>query len=555
MYAWDTPRALLHGAIGNVADAVRGVDYTKGWRGTGQDMLKSLGVISPQSQGLDLGGMAGMASEVALDPMNLIPLGAMMGAIKYIKNAKALAPAVAKAEDLAGIAKAAADVTPEALKGASYFQPELFHQYLPPEDIMTTMHPKEFLQLAYGFPKGKPVQRSLDNVREVVGSGTPLDAIPFLWVGQDNRGMARVLGHEGRHRATVLNEQGVTEMPVKLHSVSGETPEGVVVPRLRWREIEQGVAPYSPSVWPTQIMDEERDEILDFGIPDLRRPEDIRRMSADKTRTPEFMGWFGDYQRDRNNASKIVNPAGMPQRVYHGTTAPENFTEFAVGYPVERGDDYEFFDIGSGADPRTYLGSHFSREPNVANKFAEGLYGERQFQTEGGRVIPAYLNIREPFVTTDEDMLKRMLRGNYSHPDVDYEIQREAMERWGGDIEPAYKLYDMDPVAREEINQRALEIGAQADEPDFSLSREMAETYRGNLQNKGYDGIIYENQVEGGLSYVAFQPQQIKSATANSGEFNPASPNFLRAILPLIMGGGYAASRYGEKAPSYEEGA
>ena len=45
---------------------------------------------------------------------------------------------------------------------------------------------------------------------------------------------------------------------------------------------------------------------------------------------------------------------------------------------------------------------------------------------------------------------------------------------------------------------------------------------------EGYDGIVYKNTEEGeGDSYIAFYPEQIKSATGNNGNFDPSDPNIL----------------------------
>lgn len=50
------------------------------------------------------------------------------------------------------------------------------------------------------------------------------------------------------------------------------------------------------------------------------------------------------------------------------------------------------------------------------------------------------------------------------------------------------------------------------------------------LAAHGYDGIVYENEVEGrGDSYIALRPTQIKSATGNRGTFSPTDPNILRS--------------------------
>jgi len=45
---------------------------------------------------------------------------------------------------------------------------------------------------------------------------------------------------------------------------------------------------------------------------------------------------------------------------------------------------------------------------------------------------------------------------------------------------------------------------------------------------EGYDGIVYKNEVEGDAdSYIAFHPNQVKSATGNSGAFDPANPSII----------------------------
>jgi len=49
------------------------------------------------------------------------------------------------------------------------------------------------------------------------------------------------------------------------------------------------------------------------------------------------------------------------------------------------------------------------------------------------------------------------------------------------------------------------------------------------LSSEGYDGVIYENLAEdaGSLSFIAFSPEQIKSATGNRGTFDAGERNIL----------------------------
>jgi hypothetical protein len=240
--------------------------------------------------------------------------------------------------------------------------------------------------------------------------------------------------------------------------------------------------------------------------------------------TPHFKRWFGPWDTHPHLASKVVNEHGHPLRVYHGTTAPERFKVFAVGEPVDDGTG-EFIKTGSGADPRTFLGSHFAREPQVANKFASGLYGERQGQGVGGRVMPVYLNLRNPHHTSDNEMMEEMLHGTYNHHIVDDILERD------GDIEETGHQYETDPKYRADVNRQALEEEGNEDDPSFGLSQDMADQYRNRLHEAGHDGIVYDNDVEGGKSYIAFHPHQIKSASGNAGSFDPNDPRIGYARL------------------------
>lgn len=49
-----------------------------------------------------------------------------------------------------------------------------------------------------------------------------------------------------------------------------------------------------------------------------------------------------------------------------------------------------------------------------------------------------------------------------------------------------------------------------------------------DAQREGHDGIIIESP--SGSMYIAFQPNQIKSATGNNGDFDPRSDNILEAV-------------------------
>lgn len=90
-----------------------------------------------------------------------------------------------------------------------------------------------------------------------------------------------------------------------------------------------------------------------------------------QVRTPNFKKWFGDWENDPANASKVVDPkTGEPLVVYHGTT--RMFSEFSQKTAIGWG-----------------RGSYFTdNETQARQVYADG---------EGGRVVGAFLSIKKPF--------------------------------------------------------------------------------------------------------------------------------------------------------------
>ncbi len=92
-----------------------------------------------------------------------------------------------------------------------------------------------------------------------------------------------------------------------------------------------------------------------------------------QVRTPEFKSWFGDWESDPQNASKVTDPdTGEPLVVYHGTNA--DFDTFDIDQPIRNG-------RGEGR------GFYFTNETKIAKKYA----------TSKGRVMPTFLNLKNPF--------------------------------------------------------------------------------------------------------------------------------------------------------------
>jgi len=88
-------------------------------------------------------------------------------------------------------------------------------------------------------------------------------------------------------------------------------------------------------------------------------------------RTPAFKAWFGDWENDPQNASKVVDENGEPMVVYHGSREDFNIFKFRDKYGWEN----------------TNKGFYFTSNPNVAE-----IYTDSSNRT--AHVKSFFLNIR-----------------------------------------------------------------------------------------------------------------------------------------------------------------
>ena len=192
-----------------------------------------------------------------------------------------------------------------------------------------------------------------------------------------------------------------------------------------------------------------------------------------QVRTPAFKEWFGDWENDPDNASKVLNPkTGEPLVVYHGTDAEFNvFDRNELGYHTYSNASNLFYGMTAGV-------GHWFNNQNLNETIDYGKRG-----------IGAFLNIREP--------------GHfYSVSDLAVDIE------YSGFIpEDKRELWDFDDT--QEISNLVNEYVADLKD------------------NQDKDGLIVNDEEYGGISYVAFDANQIKSATDNSGAFSADDDSIL----------------------------
>ncbi len=252
-------------------------------------------------------------------------------------------------------------------------------------------------------------------------------------------------------------------------------------------------------------------------------------------RTKQFKEWFGDWENDPENASKVLDGNGEPLVVYHGSTHT-GFSTFSTAGSMAYPGTGAFFS-GRKDVAATYSGSEelVSREPGTSESALSG---------EG--VYPVFLNLRNP-----------------------YRIDAEGKD-WTNvgeisvyDNETGESVYDRDgepfrtPREAEEYIERDLDDYSgryEVSYPAEMTTNEIAQSVGEGNYGDGFDGVIFENVIDEGrwgdvLSadnvYVAFAPNQIK-AVDNRGAFSSVDANIYNQRQNKLRRGQIQIGSHGE---------
>lgn len=242
------------------------------------------------------------------------------------------------------------------------------------------------------------------------------------------------------------------------------------------------------------------------------------------TRAKAFKDWFGDWEADPSNASKVVNQAtGEPQKthevkkVFHGTLA--SFDAFSKQHAGQHGSV-----VGRGF--------YFAEDERIATAYLQGAKNQKP--------IEAYLSIKNPF-DFDQEFGIEELRGlaaksaeamsklpGFGSEDLDKRMyQREVMTEFGKimgarDTKKLHGVYVHAAVSKlvgpEKINDVVGQLGYDG---ITHLSRDEAGTPW--LPITKPDGSTLSKEF--GRCWIAFEPHQIKS-TDNAGTFHPEDERF-----------------------------
>ncbi len=232
----------------------------------------------------------------------------------------------------------------------------------------------------------------------------------------------------------------------------------------------------------------------------------VKNRIKDATQSQQFKRWFGDWQNDPAHASKVVNADGTPKVVYHGSTA--DFNTFSLKY------------LGTNGTNEGY-GFYFTDKKEIAEGYSHGTEAQRH-QGADGKLFEVYLDIKHPLSDTEVTMTKSQFR----------RFLMEMNKQVDEDGEPLDFLSNYGDVAWEGLQNvinSAMEAEYDGSDSDVNMIHSiingcgsMETVFDVLRKTTGYDGIIVKNAQWGGdqTIYVAFHPNQIKSATDNIGTFD-----------------------------------
>jgi len=359
------------------------------------------------------------------------------------------------------------------------------------------MKPSEFLALTpskESHPSDEMMERF---VTEPIGS-------PTLYVNVNDSDI-KVDDHEGRSRMTaILEKKGDVPIPVNVLGTGNKD-------RARYLELNDFQKPFTAQtsaksvdvkgerIWQNQVVgsleqpmaqavDNDWQARVERELADVKevrndkgqllapngKPSNLNKLQWKQVRTPSFIEYFGDWINDPENASKVVDENGEPLVVYHGSSSSFDVFQQRKGtlrvlfseFEVDR---YGFF---------------FTPDQNLASSF-------------GAKTIPVFLNIRQlvDFTTPNETEAERRLIKELGFSD----------KFFISGFQETWELFD----------------------------GERGQTFTDGLKQLGYDGVIFsepsvENERDGGITYVALRPTQIKSAIGNRGTFDANEDSILK---------------------------
>ena len=208
-------------------------------------------------------------------------------------------------------------------------------------------------------------------------------------------------------------------------------------------------------------------------------------------RTQAFKEWFGDWENDPANASKVVDENGEPRAVFHG--ANRGRAESAGIVPVDR----TFHVFNTENNP-----SWFSTKQNYAEIYARdgNLYAgfADRLMYPGYRLYNAFINVKNPVNVGNTGYAGKNIEDSIRYlseqSGLSYDDLKPVFDEYGGN--PSWIFYIVN-----------------------------SKPFKERIVRLGYDGIAARETFRDVQTYAVVTPEQVKDARRNNGKYDSQNPD------------------------------
>lgn len=252
-----------------------------------------------------------------------------------------------------------------------------------------------------------------------------------------------------------------------------------------------------------------------------RFSEKVNMKISENTQSQQFKRWFGDWQNDPANASKVVNEDGTPKVLYHQTSA-----DFTIFEPRHEG--------AGTRDQDTPFGIFMkSSDRNI------GVKGEKQMALYARIVNPLRVTDRADLmyqikkISPEYEKLSAELRSLNDAYQQKHEDAKKAFAdyivKWRQENPDASRTAIYDDAGFNEVYEAEDNVLDEWEAEARKVELRSKEAITRDLEKQGYDGVIIQTD-KGSFgrstdAYIALHPEQVKSATDNVGTFDRSNPD------------------------------
>ena len=232
------------------------------------------------------------------------------------------------------------------------------------------------------------------------------------------------------------------------------------------------------------------------GNPSNLTPEQYKLV-----RTPEFKAWFGDWEKEPVNASKVVDENAEPLVVYHGSKVV----------------NIQIFNTKLGTKTKSKMQLLFGTH------FAQSIVDAEIYAKEKGKIYETFLSIKNPidlsvgYVNRDDKNFQNYyslvndLKLDKKNKNVfDYDLFTDSGD-YGGKSKYIQRIF----ITQNQLDQLS------------------PKNVRDSLIKNNFDGVIYTpyqpiglNQISNfSKSFIALYPEQIKLADGSNTTFDANNPD------------------------------